>query len=238
MGELVAERTWSVQGVTIDLPVRIRDAELAGAVFTARPAEVSALLAGTGLRPFLLAGRAVSLLMLVHYGEWVLGSYDEVGIGLLTRGPRGRLGLHVVDLPVTGELTREAGQDIWGLPKWLMRCELTFHGPTASVTVHDGDTFVLRTTLRAGRVKVPFPVRSRLRTWSKLDHGAQAGVLLRGAAPMTLHAPQLGRGTITVELGEHPMADRMAALGMTRRPLLTLHTTRLTGDLDAFDPVG
>ncbi|HET9142935.1 acetoacetate decarboxylase family protein [Actinophytocola sp.] len=236
MGQLVAEKTWSVQGVTIDLPVRIRDAEMASAVFTARPAEASALLAGTGLRPLTVAGRAVSMLMLVHYGEWVLGSYDEVGVGLFTRGPGGRVGLHLVDLPVTGKLTCEAGQDIWGLPKWLMRAGLAFDGASASVTVHDGETFVLRAVLRAGRLPVPFGVRSRLGTWSRLDHGAQAGVLLRGTAPMTLHGTHLGRGAMTVELGDHPMARRMAALGMTRRPLLTLHADRLHGDLDAFRP--
>jgi hypothetical protein len=158
MGELVATRTWRVQGETITLPVRFTDAEVAAAVFTARPGDAAACLAGTGLRPFTVAGRAMSVLMLVHYGEWVLGSYDEVGVGLLTRGPGGRRGLHIVELPVTGELTCEAGRDIWGLPKWLMRAELRFDGRSAAVTVHDGDAFVMRAALRAGRVGVPFGV--------------------------------------------------------------------------------
>jgi hypothetical protein len=33
------------------------------------------------------------------------------------------------------------------------------------------------------------------------------------------------------------MAARMAALGMTGRPLLTLHARHLAGELDAFQPV-
>jgi hypothetical protein len=238
MGELVAAKTWRIQGETITLPVRIRNAELAAAVFTARPADAANCLTGTGLRPFTLAGRAFSMLMLVHYGEWVLGSYDEVGVGLFTRGPGGRLGLHVVDLPVTGQFTREAGQDIWALPKWLMRSELIFAGPSAAITVHDGDTFVMRASLRAGRMSVPFGVRSKIRTWSKLDRGAQAGVLLFGAAPMNIGGLHLGRGNVRVELGRHPMAHRMVALGMTRRPLLTMHARRMSGDLDAFEAVG
>lgn len=238
MGEHVAAKTWRVQGETITLPVRITDAEMASAVFTVRPADAAACLAGTGLRPFTLAGRALSVLMLVHYGEWVLGSYDEVGIGLLARGPGGRAGLYLVDLPVTGELTREAGQDLWALPKWLMRSTLTFEGPSVSVTVHDGDTFVMRARLRAGRMSVPFGVRAKVPAWSKLDRGAQAGVLLCGAVPLNVHGMHVGRGSVRVELGNHPMAERMAALGMTRRPLLTVHARRLSGDLDAFEAVG
>jgi hypothetical protein len=237
LGELVAAKTWRGQGETITLPVYIRDAELATAVFTARPTEAASCLAGAGLRPFTVAGRALSVLMLVHYGPWELGSYDEVGVALLARGPGNRVGLYTVDLPVTGELTREAGQDLWALPKWLMRSDLIFRGSSASVTVYDGDTFVMRASVRAGRISVPFRMRSKTPTWSQLDHGAQAGVLLRGLAPMIAHGTHFGRGAGRVELGDHPMAERMAALGMTRRPLLTMHVRRLSGELDAFEAV-
>lgn len=238
MGELVAARTWRGQGETITLPVRITDAELAGAVFTARPDAAASCLAGTGLRPFTMAGRAFSTLMLVRYGEWALGRYDEIGVGLYTRGPGGRSGLHILDLPVTGELTREAGQDLWALPKWLMRSELAFDGPSATATVYDGDTFVMSVSLRAGRISVPYAIRAKVPMWSRLDRGAQAGTLLRGAAPLALYGVHAGRGAVRVMLGDHPMAERMAALGMTRRPLLTVHAPRLMGELDAFDAVG
>jgi hypothetical protein len=175
------------------------------------------------------------VLMLVRYGEWVLGSYDEVGVGLLARGPGGRLGLHVVDLPVTGEFTREAGQDIWALPKWLMRADLTFGDRSASITVHDGDTFVMRANLLAGRTSVPFGTRARAPIWSSLDRGAQAGTLLRGAAVMHTRGLHIGRGDARIELGGHLMADRMATLGMTRRPLLTMCTRRFSGELGVFE---
>lgn len=237
MGELVAPGTWRVQGETITLPVRFTDAELAAAVFTARPGDAAACLAGSGLRPFTVGGRAVSVLMLVRYGEWVLGSYDEVGVGLLVRGPGGRRGLHIVDLPVTGELTCEAGRDIWALRKWVMRSDLVFADGSASITVHDRDTFVMRADLRAGRVAVPFGVRGRTAVWSRTDRGTQAGSLLRGVAAMRSAGLRAGRGSARVELGDHPMAERMAALGMTRRPLLTAHVRRMSGELDAFELV-
>lgn len=238
MAELVGPKTWRIQGQQITLPVTITHAEMVAAIFRADPARAASAVERPDLRPWTLGGRAFSMLMLVRYGEWALGSYDEVGVGLLTRGPGGRSGLHVVDLPVTGAFTREAGQDLWGLPKWTMRSELDFDGRMASGTVYDGDTFVLRLRLEAGRLPVPFPVSARVRSWSGVDRGAQAGVLLRGAIPMSLRDTHVGRGTAHVELGDHPMARRMAALGMTRKPLFTVHTARLSGELDSFEAAG
>jgi hypothetical protein len=238
MAELVGPKTWRIQGRRITLPVTVTDAEMLAAVFRADPERAASTVARPGLRSWTLAGHAFSVLMLVRYGEWALGSYDEVGVGLFTRGPGGRVGLHVVDLPVTGAFTCEAGQDFWGLPKWMMRSELNFVGRTASGAVYDGDTLVLRVRLEAGRVPVPLPVSVRLRSWSGVDQGAQAGVLLRGAIPMTIKGTHLGRGTARVELSDHPMARRMAALGMTRKPLFTLHAARLSGELDAFETIG
>jgi hypothetical protein len=160
-----------------------------------------------------------------------------VGVGVLARGPGGRRGLHIVDLPVTGEFTLEAGRDIWAFPKWLMRSDLRFDGRSASITVRDGDTVVVRAVLRAGRVGVPFDVPARMAIWSRLDRGAQAGMLLRGVAAMRSGGVHVGRGSGRIELGDHPMAERMAALGMTRRPLLTMHARRFSGELDAFEAI-
>lgn len=236
MAQLVGGKVWRIQGTTITLPVRFADAEMAAAVFLADSRRAAGILRDTGLRPLSLAGRALSALMLVHYGEWALGSYDEAGIGLLVLGPGGRPGLHIVDLPVTGALTREAGQDLWALPKWLMTSDLVFTGDSAAITVHDGPAPVMRAQVETGGLPLPFGLRVKAPLWSRLDRGAQAGVLLRGAMSMSMHEVRAGRGRAQVQLGEHPMAARMAALGMTGRPLLTLHTRHLAGELDAFQP--
>jgi hypothetical protein len=83
MAELVGDKVWRIQGKTITLPVRIPDAEMAAATFRATPDQAADILQGTGLRPLTVAGRAFSTLMLVHYGEWALGAYDEAGVGLV-----------------------------------------------------------------------------------------------------------------------------------------------------------
>jgi len=240
VAERIAADTWAIQGETITLPVTITDARLTAAVFTCPAANARDILAPTPLRPLVARGRAVSVLLCIHYGEWALKSYDEVGIGLLTLGPGGRPGLHLVELPVTGAFTREAGQDFWALPKWLMDAALTFGDASTTVTVRDGDREVMRARVRHGRRVLPAPVRAWLPVWSYLDHGAQAGSLLRGRVPMNLSGVRLARGACDVRLppGDlHPMASRMRMLGMLGRPLFTTHAERLSGPLGEWRPV-
>ncbi|HEX9999121.1 MAG TPA: acetoacetate decarboxylase family protein [Actinoplanes sp.] len=239
MAERIGAGIWSVQGETITLPVTVTDARITAAVFSTAPAEARDLLAGTPLRPLVLGGRAFSLLMCIHYGDWALKTYDEVGVGVFALGPGRRPGLYLVDLPVTGAFTREAGEDLWALPKWIMEADLRFDSARTSVLVRDGDAEVMRAAFRH-RLPLPLPVRSSMPTWSYLPHGAQAGRLLRGRVPMSLAGIRVGRGVAPVRLppaGTHPMASRMAALGMLGRPLLTLHADCLTGSFGEFDQV-
>jgi len=237
MAERVSAGTWTIQGETVTLPVTITDARMTAAVFTAPAAAARSVLDGVPLEPFTIFGRAITLLMAIHYPQWALKTYDEVGVGLLARGPGGRPGLHIVDLPVTGAFTREAGQDFWALPKWLMSADLSFGAAATEVTVRDGDAEVLHATIRNGSWRLPFRTRVSLPSWSYLDHGAQAGRLLRGRLPMRLSGARVGRGGFAVRLGEHPMTRKMRALGMLGRPLLTVTGARLQGKLGEFRPV-
>src|SRR3954469_24152721 len=107
MAERVGAGAWTIQGETVTLPVTITDARMSAAVFTAPAAGAREVLADVPLEPFVLFGRAITLLMTIHYPEWAHKSYDEAGVGLLGRGRHGAPGLPLVDLPVTGAFTRE-----------------------------------------------------------------------------------------------------------------------------------
>jgi hypothetical protein len=237
VAERVARSTWSIQGETITLPVTITDARITAAVFRAAPAAAAQVLAETPLRPLVRAGRAYSMLMCVHYGEWALKSYDEVGVGLLAQGPGGRTGLHLVDLPVTGQFTCEAGQDFWALPKWIMDADLRFGPDATSVVVREGDSEVMRAEFRHAGRTLPVPIRASMPAWSYLPYGAQAGRLLRGRVPMRLSGVRMGRAGFSVRLGTGAMAARMEALGMLGRPLLMVHADRLSGPMGEFEAV-
>ncbi|GLY99912.1 acetoacetate decarboxylase family protein [Actinoplanes sp. NBRC 103695] len=233
MAKRIDADTWEIQGETVTLPVTIKDARITVAMFTARAEDARRVLGGTPLRPLAVAGRAVTVLMLIHYPEWALKSYDEVAVGLLTRG-----GLHIVDLPVTGAFTREAGEDLWALPKWLMGADLEFAADRTSVAVRDGATEVMRAVVRAGRLRLPFGVRAWMPVRSYLERGAQANRLLRGRVPLRLSGIRLGRSGCEMRLGDHPMAERMRALGMLGRPFLTITAQRWGGPLGSYVETG
>lgn len=235
MAQLVGPDTWTIQGETIRLPLRLADARVTAAVFACSPPDAASVLASAPLEPLVLAGRAFSVLICIHYGEWALRSYDEVGVCVFVRGRPP--GLHIVDLPVTGEFTCEAGRDFWALPKWVMDADLSFSRERTSVVVRDSGTEVMRAEIGHGR-RFP-PVPATMPAWSYLDRGAQAGRLLRGWLPLRLSGVRLGRGPVSVRLpadSVHPMAARMRSLGMVGSPLFTVHASRLSGPLRAFTP--
>jgi hypothetical protein len=164
----------------------------------------------------------------VYEEAFVLGGYDEVGIGVFAAGPGGP-GLFVLELPVTGTFTREAGREIWGLPKWLMTSKADLGGSRSTMVIHDGNVQVMDATIRTGALALPVPVPSGGHTWARAEDGPLAGRLLRGKTSMRFHRLRLGRGRgTTITWGDHRMADRARALGMDGKPFATFSAERLT----------
>ena len=223
-----APDVWEVQGHTIDLPVKVDGATFAGAVWRAPRSAVDAQLEPYGLRSAGFRGTGLAMLVCVVYPEeFVLRGYDEVGIGVLATGPGGP-GLFVLELPVTGTFTREAGREIWGLPKWLMTSKADLGGSTSTMVMSDGDVPVMDATIRTGGLALPL-VPSGGSTWARAEDGPHAGRLLRGKTSMRFRGLRLGRGRgTTITWGEHRMADRARALGMDGRPFATFSAERLS----------
>ena len=219
---------WEVQGKQIDLPVRVRTAKFAGAAWRPPRAAVDAQLEPYGLTSAGRLGRGLAMLVCVVYpDDFVLGAYDEVGIGVFASGPGGS-GLFVLELPVTGTFTREAGREIWGLPKWLMTSTADIGGARSTMTISEGDTQIMDATLRTSRLALPVPAPSSGRTWARAEEGPHAGTLLQGKTSMRFHGLRLGRGRgTTITWGDHRMADRARALGMDARPFATFSAERL-----------
>jgi hypothetical protein len=224
---------WEVQGKRIPLPVSVDHATFAGALWRTPRSAVDAQLEPYGLRSAGFRGTGLAVLVCVVYPEdFVLGGYEEVGIGVLA-SPRsgtapGGPGLFVLELPVTGAFTREAGREIWGLPKWLMTAKADLGGSTSTMVMSDGDVPVMDATIRTGGLSLPL-MPSGGRTWARAEDGPHAGRLLRGKTSMRFHGLRLGRGRGTsITWGEHRMADRARALGMDGRPFATFSAERLT----------
>jgi hypothetical protein len=234
-----APDVWEVQGDRIDLPVTVENARIAGALWRAPRSAVDAQLEPFGLRSAGFRGKGLAMLVCVVYPEeFVLGGYDEVGIGVFASGPGGS-GLFVLELPVTGTFTREAGREIWGLPKWLMTSTADLGGSRSTMAMSDGDVRVMDATIRTGALALPIPMPSAGHTWARAEDGPLAGQLLRGRTTMRFHRLRLGRGRrTTITWGEHRMADRARALGMDGRPFATFSAERLTASFGESRVVG
>lgn len=231
MAERVAPNLWRVQGRDLHLPVQIEDASMASAVFLPPRAAVAAALEPHGLRAVGVGGRGLALLVQVTYRTFVLGDgYEECGIAVLARRGR-RIGVFTLFLPVTQDFTREAGQEIWGLPKWVCDCTAERVGSAVTrATWSEAGKPILDATYVRGRLRLPISLPLITPTWAVAREGPMAGSLLAGKGSMRPARMYLGRGRRSrMTWGEHPMADAARALGLDRAPVLVMASERMTG---------
>jgi hypothetical protein len=225
--------SWEIQGRRITFPVRITDAAAACAAYPVRVAHATRLVAGTGLTLVAVAGRTPLFVLLVDYKVSDLGDYDEVGVALLVRH-RGRTGLYVHQLPVTQPFTLEAGRALWGLPKWPARAEMSINGPDATCHLADGaGRHVLTAALRALPVRLPPTVRATVTALAPQDDAVLASRMHARADGIRV-APG---GTRLVLGSGHPMADELRALGLPRRPLVTVVIEHVAFDMDPAERI-
>ena len=168
-------------------------------------------------------GRANLALALVDYRDNDLGAYLEVGLLLFVR-PRtgGEDGNFIVHLPVDQPFTCEAGRRIWGFPKTVQSITREDGDGTTTWTLTMDRELVLRLTMpRGGSDEAPpLPMTS----YTVLDGEPHATTFSQWGAGSQL---VLGGEGVVVELGEHPIAKELAALGLPSEPVLSTWTERM-----------
>src|ERR1700742_1177136 len=117
----------TIAGTVITMPVQIRRAEQHMAMFSVDADAAQHLIDYRGLQVCrYLPGRAVAVLMLMHYIDGDLGRYYEFGTSVMVNppgsnasGPRAlqAAGPFIHHLPVDQEFPLEAGPKSWGYPK-------------------------------------------------------------------------------------------------------------------------
>jgi hypothetical protein len=229
MAKPLDDGSWEIQDRRVTFPVRITSAAAAAAVYLVRSDRASRLLAGTGLELVSFAGRTPLALAFVDYHAGDLGSYHEVGVALLVRH-RGHTGPYIHQLPVTQPFTLEAGRALWGLPKWLARAELSLSGADATCHLADDDgRHVLTAALRTLPWRLPLNVPGALTALAPRDDTVLA-TRVRGR----VSGIRIGPGGARVVLGgEHPMADELRAIGLPRRPVVTMIAEQVVFELDS-----
>jgi hypothetical protein len=209
------------------MPVKIRKANQHMAMFSADADAAQRMVDYSGLQVCrYLPGRAIVVLMLMHYIDGDLGQYYEYGTNVMVNppgstasGPRAlqSAGAFIHHLPVDQAFTLEAGRTIWGYPKVMADFTIR-EGRQFGFDVSIDGQFAVGMEFRPG-LRIPSAFTSReqeYRTYSYRD-----GVLRETLGESTLTGVRYRLGGARVTLGEHPYAKELASLGFPKRALVT-----------------
>jgi hypothetical protein len=215
----------TIAGTVLTMPVKIRTATQHMAMFSVGADAAQQMIDYSGLQVCrYLPGRAIVVLMLMHYIDGDLGQYYEYGTNVMVNppgsnasGPRAlqSAGAFIHHLPVDQEFTLEAGTTIWGYPKVM-----------ADFTIRDGRQFGFDLTidgqLAVGmefRPGLPIPSSPRWQLQRSYSH--RDGVTRETPFEMTLTGVRYRIGGARLWLGDHRYAKELAALGLPKRALVS-----------------
>jgi len=216
--------TYDVNGRAVHMPVRVRSARMASAMFHVDADAAQSVIGGTGLVVARRSkGRAMVSLALVKYVDCDLDTYDEIGLAFVVEDPpgapplpRGGVATYLHRLPVSESFTCYAGRGIWGFPKWVAPMSISFERSSVVASL-DGEVEI---RIRAGRVPVP-PRPLTMACYSNTTDGT----ILRTEWTTNNRATRLSFGKRSAEVrlvGEGPFADDLRALGLPASPVLSM----------------
>lgn len=215
----------TIAGTVLTMPVKIRKANQHMAMFSVNADAAQRMIDYSGLQVCrYLPGRAMVVLMLMHYVDGDLGQYYEYGTNVMVNppgsnasGPRAlqSAGAFIHHLPVDQPFTLEAGTKIWGYPKVM-----------ADFTIRDGrqfgfdltidNQFVLGMEFSPG---LPIPMAPSEQVQRSYSH--RDGVTREIPFEMSLRGARNRLGGVRMRLGEHPYAKELASLGFPKRALVS-----------------
>jgi len=217
----------TIAGTVLTMPVRIRRANQHMAMFSVDANAAQQLIDYSGLKVCrYIPGRALVVLMLMHYIDGDLGQYLEYGTNVMVNPPGSNAtgpkalqdaGAFIHHLPVDQPFTLEAGQTIWGYPKVM-----------ADFTIRDVRQFGFDVSIDGQfavgmefRPALPIPAALTSRLQSNPTYSYRDGVLRKTIGEMTMHDVRYRLGGAQVRLGEHPYAKALASLGCPKRALVS-----------------
>jgi hypothetical protein len=226
----------TIAGTVLTMPVKIRTANQHMAMFSVDADAAQRMIDYSGLQVCrYLPGRAIVVLMLMHYVDGDLGQYYEYGTNVMVNPPGsnssgvralGSAGAFIHHLPVDQPFTLEAGTTIWGFPKVM-----------ADFTIRDGRQFgfdvsidgqlVLGMEFRPG---LPIPMTPGSQTQRSYSH--RDGITREIPFEMTLTGVRYRLGGARVRLGEHPYAKELASLGLPKRALVSSSAANVAMSFD------
>ena len=226
---------YTIAGRTVTMPCVVRDASAGTAMFDVDLAAARALVPAPFVPVESSPGRCQLVVAVIDYRDNDLGDYLEVGITFFVTpegGTADQAGTFITRLPVDQEFTCEAGRTIWGFPKTVEHITVDRTDTSATCELHMDGELVLRLTLPRGGTDdmPPLPMT----TYTLIDGVPHATAFSQGG---TASQVVTGGDGVTLELGEHPVAKELAALGLPAAAQMSTWTEHMQGTFDTPAPL-
>jgi Acetoacetate decarboxylase (ADC) len=233
MTDIGAPSQHTIAGTVLTMPIRIRRAKQQMAVFSVAAASSQRMIDYSGLRVCRYrSGRALVVLVFVHFADGDLGAYHEYSTNVMVNPPgsdaRGLQALRsavtfVHHMPVDQSFTLEAGRTIWGYPKVM-----------ADFTVREGRQFGFDVTIGGQsamsmdfRRGLPVPTVLTSRPQANPTYSHRDGIIRETVGETAFSGVRFRLGGVGLRLGDHPYARELAALGLPKRALFTQSSTNV-----------
>lgn len=225
----------------VEMPILYFDNSQWMCLFWADLAAAKTLVA-QGLEVLSFGGKALVGVAFYEYRGSSIGAYNEVGVAIacvpkgvaaprwpllsLLRHPdHNVVGLYIIDLPVTTVAACAAGREIWNYPKFVTPISYQMQGKHFSGAVQhpEGGADILRLSGKAG-LGLPYNVIDLVLYSTHQGQRLRTNVNTRGRAQAALG----GSVRLRLSATEHPMAQRLAKLGLDgKKPFAVIYTDKL-----------
>ncbi|MDE0802400.1 MAG: acetoacetate decarboxylase family protein [Acidimicrobiales bacterium] len=206
--------TFDILGTTIGFPVEVRDARMANAVYTVPADAARAILDDDAFEVDVDEHGATTVVVgFVDYIDNDLGDYDEVMLAVMARSVDADpeiQGTYIWRLPVNQEFTCEAGIRMFGLPKTVEDITIEGNDESVTCTLRSGGSLVLRQRFPLLDDIEGVPMPSPTVCVSRIDGTPSVSE----SEPTGSLRMAFGGDGYELELGDHPWADELRALGI------------------------
>jgi Acetoacetate decarboxylase (ADC) len=228
----------------VRLPIFYYDGAATGAFFPAKLGALRRLMPDPRISPARLApGVGAVGIMCFEYRDTDIGPYNELAISVALNEPwflpnlpgravlaglrRRQVHGWVHHLPVTTEIARVGGVELYNYPKFIGGIDFEQTDGQRACRLSEGQEHIL--TLTVERIATPRSEQFQLFSHLWMDRQPQS-------SEFKINAIELGSGirpgSTSLELGErHPIARELAGLLISRRPLLYQYVPRFEGIL-------
>lgn len=219
----------TLAGQAVRLPIFYFDGSAIGAVFPARLGALRRLMPDRRIVPARLApGVGAIAISCFQYRDTDIGPYNELAIAVLLNDPpflanlpgravlsglRNRqLHAWVHHLPVTTEIARVGGVELYNYPKFIAAIDFERGAAGEACRLAEGEEHIL--TISGPKIDTPRGERLQLFSHLMMDRQPQSSEFKINAKSIGVNVRP---GTARIELGErHPIARELASLLLSR----------------------